>query len=320
MEVRGRLVVLGQHPRSRTPRRWARRWATGRRPCCGACGLDLDLAAPLAEAGRSLSSGQRRRLALARVLGEASADPAGTVVLLDEPTAHLDAASEQAVVAELRALAGAGALVLAVAHRDALRHAADRVVDLAPAPDLVAANAPFAASMRANDTFAPIEGAPADDANGEFVRLEAANRPFAATTRRGGMSRAIALGTGAALAGVALTASAAWLIARAADQPPILTLSIAVVAVRGFAIARPLLRHLERVAAHADGLGGWCAGAGTSSRRSPSACPARSPAVGATCSPGSPTTSTCASTASCAGCCRSPSRPSPCPCSSARRR
>ena len=69
------------------------------------------------------------------------------------------------------------------------------------------------------------------------------------------MPRAIALGTGAALAGVALTASAAWLIARAADQPPILTLSIAVVAVRGFAIARPLLRHLERVAAHADGLG-----------------------------------------------------------------
>ena len=56
------------------------------------------------------------------------------VVLLDEPTAHLDAASEQAVVAELRALAGAGALVLAVAHRDALRHAADRVVDLAPDP------------------------------------------------------------------------------------------------------------------------------------------------------------------------------------------
>ena len=54
---------------------------------------------------------------------------------------------------------------------------------------------------------------------------------------------------------MALTASAAWLIARAADQPPILTLSIAVVAVRGFAIARPLLRHLERVAAHADGLG-----------------------------------------------------------------
>ena len=100
------------------------------RPCCGACGLDLDPAAPLAEAGRSLSSGQRRRLALARVLGEAAADPAGTVVLLDEPTAHLDAASEQAVVAELRALAGAGALVLAVAHRDALRHAADRVVDL----------------------------------------------------------------------------------------------------------------------------------------------------------------------------------------------
>ena len=253
VEVRGRLVVLGQHPALPHAATVGEALGDGSPALLRRLHLDLDPAAPLAEAGRSLSSGQRRRLALARVLGEAATDPAGTVVLLDEPTAHLDATSEQAVVAELRALAGAGALVLAVAHRDALRHAADHVVDLAS--DVVAANAPFAASMRANDAFVASQGAPADDANGEFVRLEAANRPFAATTRRGGIPRAIALGTGAALAGVALTASAAWLIARAADQPPILTLSIAVVAVRGFAIARPLLRHLERVAAHADGLG-----------------------------------------------------------------
>src|SRR5207237_19602 len=56
-------------------------------------------------------------------------------------------------------------------------------------------------------------------------------------------------------AGVALTGSAAWLIARASAQPPVLALSIAVVAVRGFAIARPLLRHVGRVAAHDDALG-----------------------------------------------------------------
>ncbi|PVZ14689.1 thiol reductant ABC exporter CydC subunit [Actinomycetospora cinnamomea] len=62
------------------------------------------------------------------------------------------------------------------------------------------------------------------------------------------------LGTGAALAGVALTASAAWLIARAAAQPPVLALSVAVAAVRAFAVARPLLRYLERLAAHEDGL------------------------------------------------------------------
>ena len=218
VDVRGHLVVLGQHPRLPHAATVGEALGDGSPALLRRLGLDLDLGAPLAEAGRSLSSGQRRRLALARVLGEALVDPGQTVLLLDEPTAHLDATSEQAVVAELRALAGAGALVLAVAHRDALRHAADRVVDLAPAPALVAANVPFAATTR-------------------------------------GMPRAIALGTGAALAGVALTASAAWLIARAADQPPILTLSIAVVAVRGFAIARPLLRHLERVAAHADGLG-----------------------------------------------------------------
>ncbi|MDD7916755.1 thiol reductant ABC exporter subunit CydC [Actinomycetospora callitridis] len=261
VEVRGRLVVLGQHPQLPHAATVGEALGDGSPAVLRRLGLDLDLGAPLAEAGRSLSSGQRRRLALARVLGEAATDPAGTVLLLDEPTAHLDAASEQAVVAELRALTGAGALVLAVAHRDALRHAADRVVDLAPGP--VVAGAAGAAGARdalaASDAGeASLAAAPAAGpvgARDAFTASDAGGASLAATTRPGGMPRAIALGAGAALAGVALTASAAWLIARAAGQPPILTLSIAVVAVRGFAIARPLLRHLERVAAHADGLG-----------------------------------------------------------------
>ncbi|MDD7967655.1 thiol reductant ABC exporter subunit CydC [Actinomycetospora lemnae] len=266
VEVQGRVVVLGQHPQ--LPHAATVREALGEGSAEGSAegpadllrrlGLGLDLDAPLAEGGRSLSSGQRRRLALARVLGEASADPAGAVVLLDEPTAHLDADAERAVVTELRALARRGALVLAVAHRPALRDAADRVVELGARAGSGAANGRFAASTRTNGAFAASTGAPPQAANGDFGRLEAANSAFAATPAspadRRGLPLAVLLGAGAAVAGVALTASAAWLIARAAAQPPILTLSIAVVAVRGFAIARPVLRHLERVTAHADGL------------------------------------------------------------------
>ncbi|HSK60306.1 MAG TPA: ATP-binding cassette domain-containing protein, partial [Actinomycetospora sp.] len=253
--VGGRVVVLGQDPQ--LPHAATVGEALGGAGPTGPAvlrrlGLDLDPDAPLGEAGSTLSAGQRRRLALARVLGDALADPAGTLVLLDEPTAHLDADAERAVVTELRALARAGALVVAVAHREALRAGADRVVDLGGSAGSVAANGRFAASTRANSPLAPST----PPANGEFRRLEAANSAFAAAAPKPwrGLPGAVVLGVGAALAGVALTASAAWLIARAAAQPPVLTLSIAVVAVRAFAVARPLLRYLERLAAHEDGL------------------------------------------------------------------
>lgn len=88
----------------------------------------------LGEDGAGLSAGQRRRIALARVLlGDAR------LVLLDEPTADLDADSEEAVLAAVTALA-ASRTVLVVSHRPALLAAARRVVVLgAAAPVAVAA-------------------------------------------------------------------------------------------------------------------------------------------------------------------------------------
>jgi thiol reductant ABC exporter CydC subunit len=50
--------------------------------------------------------------------------------------------------------------------------------------------------------------------------------------------------------GVALMATAGFLISRAAEQPPILSLTVAIVAVRFFGIARPLARYLDRLASH----------------------------------------------------------------------
>ena len=49
---------------------------------------------------------------------------------------------------------------------------------------------------------------------------------------------------------VALAGTAAWLLATATGQPPVLTLSVAVVAVRAFGLGRGLSRYVERLAGH----------------------------------------------------------------------
>ena len=54
----------------------------------------------------------------------------------------------------------------------------------------------------------------------------------------------------AAACSVALLACGAWLIARAAQRPPIVALSIAVVGVRAFAVGRATLRYTERLVTH----------------------------------------------------------------------
>ncbi|SDH62698.1 ATP-binding cassette, subfamily C/ATP-binding cassette, subfamily C, CydC [Sinosporangium album] len=67
---------------------------------------------------------------------------------------------------------------------------------------------------------------------------------------RGRLALAVAAGAVAELAAVALIACAAWLITRAAQQPPLAALSVAIVAVRAFATTRGVFRYGERLTGH----------------------------------------------------------------------
>jgi thiol reductant ABC exporter CydD subunit len=85
------------------------------------------------DGGRALSAGERRRIALARAfLRDAP------LVVLDEPTADLDAASA-ALVADAVTRLCADRTVLVIAHRAELVHRADRIVILAGGKSLVLA-------------------------------------------------------------------------------------------------------------------------------------------------------------------------------------
>ncbi|KQM84640.1 thiol reductant ABC exporter subunit CydC [Agromyces sp. Leaf222] len=57
-------------------------------------------------------------------------------------------------------------------------------------------------------------------------------------------------GIASGFSAIALLACSAWLIARAAEQPPVLYLSVAVVGVRAFALGRAVFRYLERLTGH----------------------------------------------------------------------
>ncbi len=70
---------------------------------------------------------------------------------------------------------------------------------------------------------------------------------------------AVLAGTAALSCAIGLMAVSGWLISRAAQQPPVLFLQVAVVATRAFGIGRGVLRYVERLLSHDVALRGVAA-------------------------------------------------------------
>lgn len=85
----------------------------------------LDVDVPSGRRPGQISGGQAARIALARALVKSP-----SLLLADEPTGNLDAATAHLVLRELRRAADAGAVVVVATHDDAVRSACERVVAL----------------------------------------------------------------------------------------------------------------------------------------------------------------------------------------------
>ncbi|MFF3908139.1 thiol reductant ABC exporter subunit CydD [Streptomyces sp. NPDC001848] len=202
----------------------------------------------LGEDGAGVSAGQRQRLALARAF---LADR--PVLLLDEPTASLDGATEAEIVEAVRRLA-IGRTVLLVVHRPALLGLADRVVRLEgeqyTTSGHLAPGGPNPRQRRETVSPPPAQGesAPAPTpvrGGGVLARVRAMAGP-----RRGRLALALVLGSLALGSAVGLMATSGWLISRASQQPPVLYLMVAVTATRAFGIGRAVFRYAERLVSH----------------------------------------------------------------------
>lgn len=189
--------------------------------------LPAGLETAVGEDGATFSAGERARLALARIV---VADRPW--MLLDEPTAHLDEITERVITDTLVSLAERGAVVV-VAHRTALSDVAENHIIMGARPDRAVAPS----SPRSGDRLAP-----------ESSQAQLDDLPDA----RFGLSTL--LGALASASGVALTATAGWLIVQASTQPAVLTMLVAIVGVRAFGLARPVLRYAERLRSHDGAL------------------------------------------------------------------
>lgn len=92
-------------------------------------GLHVQLDHRLGVRGAGLSGGQAHRAAIARALFRARSLDC-PLLLLDEPSAALDARTEEQLVHTLRDEAAAGRAVLVISHHETMRQAADHLVEL----------------------------------------------------------------------------------------------------------------------------------------------------------------------------------------------
>ena len=247
------------------------------------------LVGPLAQLGMekltalepgALSAGQARRLAVARTLARAEAiyraggEQTVLTVLVDEPTAHLDAYSAYLVTRALHRLAELGATVLIVTHEQELAAGCDILVravqttqgytwtaeaNTARVP--VPAEAPAhllkdKAEYEAESTAPAGASATAEVEEAEPAGLFANLRTLKELTGIGvrAATGPVIMAAITSLMAAALTALSGWLIVRAAEGPAMMYLMVAIVGVRFFGLGRACARYAERLMTHSKVL------------------------------------------------------------------
>ena len=247
------------------------------------------LVGPLAQLGMekltalepgALSAGQARRLAVARTLARAEAiyraggEQTALTVLVDEPTAHLDAYSAYLVTRALHRLAELGATVLIVTHEQELAAGCDTLVravqtargytwtaEANTARVAVPAQAP-AHLLKDREEYEAESTAPAGaSAAAEVKEAEPAGLFASLRTLKELTGIGVRAATGpvimaaiTSLMAAALTALSGWLIVRAAEGPAMMYLMVAIVGVRFFGLGRACARYAERLMTHSKVL------------------------------------------------------------------
>lgn len=247
------------------------------------------LVGPLAQLGMekltalepgALSAGQARRLAVARTLARAEAiyraggEQSVLTVLVDEPTAHLDAYSAYLVTRALHRLAELGATVLIVTHEQELAAGCDTLVravqtaqgytwtaETNTARVAVPAQAP-AHLLKDREEYEAESTAPAGaSAATEAEEAEPAGLFASLRTLKELTGIGVRAATGpvimaaiTSLMAAALTALSGWLIVRAGEGPAMMYLMVAIVGVRFFGLGRACARYAERLMTHSKVL------------------------------------------------------------------
>lgn len=247
------------------------------------------LVGPLAQLGMekltslepgALSAGQARRLAVARTLARAEAiyraggEQTVLTVLVDEPTAHLDAYSAYLVTRALHRLAELGATVLIVTHEQELAAGCDTLVravqttqgytwtaEANTARVAVPAQAPThllkdREEYEAESTAPAGASAAAEVKDAEPAGLFASLRTLKELTGIGvrAATGPVIMAAITSLMAAALTALSGWLIVRAAEGPAMMYLMVAIVGVRFFGLGRACARYAERLMTHSKVL------------------------------------------------------------------
>lgn len=247
------------------------------------------LVGPLAQLGMekltdlepgALSAGQARRLAVARTLARAEAiyrtggEQTVLTVLVDEPTAHLDAYSAYLVTRALHRLAELGATVLIVTHEQELAAGCDTLVhavqtaqgytwtaEANTARIAVPAQAPAhllkdRAEYEAESTVPAGASVAAETEEAEPAGLFASLRTLKELTGIGvrAATGPVIMAAITSLMAAALTALSGWLIVRAAEGPAMMYLMVAIVGVRFFGLGRACARYAERLMTHSKVL------------------------------------------------------------------